>query len=470
MKDLSIIFDCGATNVRVVAMNTKGNIEAIESFPNGTKEDPETPGGRIWDLDEIWDKFCKASGTVMSQIDTSRICGVSVTTFGADGGFLNEKNELVYPVVSWQCERTVPVMQNIGKYISLQDIYNETGVFPYNFNTVAKLIWFKENRPDVISKASRFLFMPSLIQLKLGSEGINDTTMLGTGMITNFEARDCSEKVLSAIDVDPALFGPLAEPGENVGVVNSRASGQTGLPEGTPLLATGHDTQFAVVGSGADANQPVLSSGTWEILMSRSWDCTCTPHELDLGITTELDAEPGMYDIGINYMGSGTLEWIKRHFFPFDEYEAMIREAETVPPGSQGVRVKTDFYNAKDAGPAGAIKGLTLQSTRGHIFRAALEGLSLKMKEALSAVEKAGQFQASSVICVGGGSKNDLWNQIRADVCGVPVTTIDQKETTVLGAAMFVFKGAGVVNSLDEARENIDYSPEVFHPSGNLVF
>ncbi|MFW5753315.1 MAG: L-fuculokinase [Marinilabiliaceae bacterium] len=469
MKDLSIIFDCGATNVRVVAINSRGSIESLESFPNSTKEDPETPGGRIWDLDEIWDKFCKASKLVMSQIDTSRICGVSVTTFGADGAFLNEKDELMYPVVSWQCERTAPVMQNIGKYISLQDIYHETGVFPYNFNTVAKLIWFKENRPDIIPNDSRFLFMPSLIHLKLGGEGINDATMLGTGMITNIETRDCSEKVFQAIDVDPALFGPLTEPGENVGVVDPRASERTGLPENTPLIASGHDTQFAIVGSGAGVNQPVLSSGTWEILMCRSRDCTCTNRELDLGITTELDAEPGMYDIGINYMGSGTLEWIKRHFFPFDDYETMVREAEAVPPGSDGVRVKTDFYNAKDTGPAGGIEGLTLQTTRGHIFRAALEGLSLKMKDALRAVEKAGRFQASSVICVGGGSKNDLWNRIRADVCGVPVTTIDQKETTVLGAAMFVFKGTGVVESLDEARGNIDYSPVVYHPSGDFV-
>ncbi|MFO7999970.1 MAG: L-fuculokinase [Marinilabilia sp.] len=474
MEDIAIIFDCGATNIRVVAIDPSGRIEASASTPNQTKEDPTFPGGRIWDLEEIWEKFCRTSREVTQKIDTNRIRGVSVTTFGADGTFIDEVGHLLTPVISWQCGRTAPVMKDIGKYMTLADLYQETGVFPYNFNTIAKLIWYKENRPEVLSRASGFLFMPSLIHQKLGNVRINDVTMLGTGMITHHGSRKCSDKVFDALAIDPSLLGNVAEPGDTVGEVTREAASQTGLPEGIPLIATGHDTQFAMIGSGAQANQPVLSSGTWEILMTRSFDCTCTNRELKLGITTEFDAVPGMYNIGMNYMGSGTLEWIRNHFYsgcPEDKcYDIMIKEAEAVPPGSEGVRVNTDFYNAEGAGPAGAIEGLTLQTTRGHIVRAALEGLSYKMKEALRAVEKAGHFEASSVICVGGGSRNDLWNQIRADICGVPVTTIDQKETTVLGAAMFVFKGIGMFSSLKEAQVNIDYAPTVFHPSGkNLM-
>ena len=66
------------------------------------------------------------------------------------------------------------------------------------------------------------------------------------------------------------------------------------IPAGIPVVATGHDTQFAIFGSGAEKNQPVLSSGTWEILMVRSERFRSGKEQLDMGITTELDSRPGL--------------------------------------------------------------------------------------------------------------------------------------------------------------------------------
>lgn len=104
-----------------------------------------------------------------------------------------------------------------------------------------------------------------------------------------------------------------------------------------------------------------------------------------------------------------------------------------------------------------------MHTTRGHIYRAALEALSYKLKGALNAIEKAGNFKAESVICVGGGSKNELWNQIRADICQIPVKIISQKETTVLGASFFVFIGAGIFSSVAEAQKIVKENA-VFYP------
>ncbi|MGB8491228.1 MAG: FGGY family carbohydrate kinase, partial [Bacteroidales bacterium] len=84
-KSIVIVFDCGATNVRAIAINPRGEIVASESYSNNTRPDPDYPTYRIWDTGEIWDKMCKASRRVLSNIRAEDVAGVTVTTFGVDG-------------------------------------------------------------------------------------------------------------------------------------------------------------------------------------------------------------------------------------------------------------------------------------------------------------------------------------------------------------------------------------------------
>src|ERR1035437_10562215 len=95
--DTVIVFDCGATNIRVIAINSKGEILASESFPNQTRPDPFYPSFRIWDIKEIGDKMCCASQKVISKINVNRIAGVTVTTFGVDGTLFDKTGKMLYP-------------------------------------------------------------------------------------------------------------------------------------------------------------------------------------------------------------------------------------------------------------------------------------------------------------------------------------------------------------------------------------
>ena len=311
--DIVIVFDCGATNVRVIAINSKGKILASESFPNNTKPDPFYPTYRIWDIKEIWNKMCRASQTIVNQIDINKIVGVTVTTFGVDGTFFDKSGEMLYPVISWQCERTIPIMANIDKYLPLNELYYESGVLPFSFNTINKLIWFAEQKPEIIEKSSGFLFMPSIFSFLLTGEMVNDTTMAGTSMLTNLKTRGFSKNIIDKIKFPFEKIGTPVEAGTITGSINSKASSETGIPEGIPVVATGHDTQFAIFGSGAEKNQPVLSSGTWEILMVRSEEFRSGREQLDMGITTELDSRPGLYNIGNQWIASGMLEWARKN-------------------------------------------------------------------------------------------------------------------------------------------------------------
>jgi L-fuculokinase len=466
--DIVIVFDCGATNIRVIAINSKGEILASESFPNYARPDPFYPSYRIWDVREIWSKMCLASQKVVSQINPNNISGVTVTTFGVDGTLFDKSGNMLYPVISWQCERTNQIMQNIDKYLPLNELYNESGVLPFSFNTINKLIWFVEQKPDIVGRSSSFLFLSSIISFYLTGEMVNDITMAGTSMLTNLKTRGYSGNIIGKINFPFEKMGVPVEAGTITGQINSSACTKTLIPVGTPVVATGHDTQFAIFGSGAEINQPVLSSGTWEILMVRSEKCRSGKEQLDLGITTELDSRPALYDIGNQWIASGVLEWARRNLYSniTDRvYEEMISGAEKVPPGCNGVKVIPKFYEELNGKPAGQILGLTLESTREEIFRAMLEALSARLAEGKRALENAGHFNTESILCVGGGSKNRLWNQLKADYTGVPLKIIDQKETTVLGASLFVQAACGNASSPEEARSAIDYKTEIIEPT-----
>lgn len=465
--DIAIVFDCGATNVRVIAINSRGEILASDSLPNTTSPDPLFPAYRIWDVNDIWTKMCKASKNVINRVNRSDIAGVTITTFGVDGTLFDRSGKMLYPVISWQCERTNRIMAEIDRYIPLADLYGEAGVLPFNFNTINKLIWFMENKPDLVEKTDVFMYMPSIFSYFLTGEMVNDMTMAGTSMLTSLRTRDYSPEITGKIGFPPEKLGKTVEPGSITGRITLKAAGETGLPEGIPVVATGHDTQFAVFGSGAEVNEPVLSSGTWEILMVRAGAYKTGKEQLDMAITTELDVMPGLYNIGNQWIASGMLEWAKRILYPdisSNVYEVMIRGASEVPPGSNGVRINPKFYEELKGEPGGQILGLTMDTTRDQIYRAMLEALSQRLKEGKDALEKAGGFRTDTILCVGGGSKNRLWNQLRADYTGVPVKVTDKTETTVLGASLFVQAACGNASSPLEARSVIDYKTELYEP------
>ena len=467
--DIVIVFDCGATNVRVVAINSKGEILAAESYPNNTRPDPFYPFYRIWDIHEIWNKMCMASKKIVRKINPANIIGATVTTFGVDGTLFDQKGRMLYPVISWQCDRTTPIMSDIEKYIPLEELYNECGVLPFNFNTINKLIWFLENRPGLTEESYRFLFMPSIFIFLLTGEMVNDTTMAGTSMLTTLKTRGFSEAIFNKTGFPAEKMGPVAEPGTIAGTITSEASVITSLPKNVPVVLTGHDTQFAIFGSGAWKNQPVLSSGTWEILMVRAEEFKTGFEQLELGITTEFDSRPGLYNIGNQWIASGVIEWARKNLYndlTSKVYETMISGAEKVPPGSNGVRVVPKFYEELKGKPGGEIHGLRMESTRDEIYRAILESLAERLAQGKKALENAGGFKTESILCVGGGSKNRLWNRLRAEYTGVPIRIIDHKETTVLGASLFVQAACGNASSPEEARERIEFRTEVIEPGG----
>jgi L-fuculokinase len=382
---------------------------------------------------------------------------------------MKRNGSLCYPVISWQCSRTGSIEKNIRKYFDPEWLFKKTGLQSYHFNTIHKLIWLRENRPDVLDDMDHYVMMPSLILYKLTGQFVTDTTMAGTSMLTDLKKRCFSDEILQPLGLDKSVFPPLVEPGTIVGQVTSTAAESLGIVSGVPVVAAGHDTQFAIVGSGAGINQPVLSSGTWEVLMVRSNAESLRIPEKKSGITIELDCREGLVNPGVQWVASGVLEWVGRMLYSDipeagSKYAAMIREASEVPPGSDGVTMIPELFPGGYSGKIGSINGFTHETRRAHLYRAALEALSFYARNGLEKLQQAGNYKAENVICVGGGSKNKLWNQIRADVLGIPVKALDMKETTALGAALVAFVASGIYKNTEEAFQALDNRYEQYFP------
>lgn len=473
--DCVVVMDCGATTTRAVAVDVRGNLVVSASRPNSPSPQP---GGKsdwkIWDLDEVWGKLCDSCREVCRAVPRERIRAVTVVTFGADGAPLKKDGSLAYPVISWQCERTKEFAEAIKKILSPQEIYEITGYQIIGFNTLLKWMWLRKYAAQALARGNRWVMMSGLLSHKLSGEMMIEPTAASTTMAMDIRRRDWSEKMLSLVGLDRSFFPAWSQPGDVVGTVTRRASDETGLPEGMPVIAGGHDTQFAPFGSGAKPGEAILSTGTWEIALLRTQKCEPEAVGFGEGLIIETDAVPGWWNPQLLMIASGIIEWVRRNFFSPEAdregiHRLMIEEGRSALPGAGGVTVVPAFVEgtgpAKKYGIPGCITGLTLSTTRGQVYRAVIEGLCYQLRQALDILSRATGFKPTGIRVVGGGAKNDFWNQTRADVTRLPATVPDVKEATVLGAAAFGFKGAGIVSSPEEFVSGIDLGGEVFEPS-----
>ncbi|WP_086981343.1 L-fuculokinase [Vibrio aphrogenes] len=470
-----IILDCGATNVRAIAVNHQGRIVASHYIRNETIKTKTHPVQHVWDFEQIWDKLIQCCQKVASKIGSHTICAISVTTFGVDGAPFDKNGLQIYPIISWKCSRTIPVMELVESELDRQALYQINGIGDYNFNTFYKLKWLKDNEPEIYQRMDKFVFISSMLTYRLTGILTTDRTMAGTSMLTTLQTGEWNISALNYLNLSEQQFPPIVNAGEKIGNISTLIANQLGLPEGIPVVSCGHDTQFALFGSGVEIDQPFLSSGTWEILMARTHCPNLHADYLQEGLTTEFDADNSLYNPAIQWLSSGIMEWISNTLYTEhkdnqDLYRIMVEEGESVPPGCNGVHFTPKFLPNQKGNGEGAIHGLSINTTRGDIYRAALESLAHQLKSSLAKLSMISDFKPKSLVVVGGGSKNSLWNQIRADVINLPLHIVEESEATVIGAAMYAFFGAGTYNSIYQAQQAMKPQYYKVLPSENHTF
>jgi L-fuculokinase len=465
VKKLALVIDCGATSVRAAAVDDRGRIVHLEARPNAAVR--QKPGSEwlVWDLEDIWKKMLLCSSAVVRRSGGERFAAVTVTSFSDDGAPFDRDRNMLYPVISWQCARTVPVAESIGDRIDPRLLFRVTGEQPLHQHTLFRLLWLREHEPRVFARMRGYLMFPGIINRRLTGETVNDPTTGDSMMLMDIRTRAYSPRLLGLCGLDASYFPPLVVPGTVIGALLPRVARSMGLKNSPPVVAAGHDTQFAIYGSGCAPGGATLSSGTWEILFMRTGKPLTSAMAYNGGIKNECDAETGVYDCGTQWVGAGVLEWLKARMCRNDA-TALLREAAMINPGCGGLAVLPSFMPGpcSPAPSSGSIMGLNLQTSEAEIYRAALEGLSFTLRAALERIERASKKKIPGLIVVGGGSANDTWNRIRASVLGRPVYAAAQKESTILGAAMFAFAGAGFFRSPGEARAAFNLKARTVEP------
>nr|WP_321461790.1 L-fuculokinase [uncultured Cohaesibacter sp.] len=465
-EEAVLVLDCGSTNVRAIAVSASGKVIARASEKNTTYPDPDHEDWHYWSFEALCEKLFRCAREVIKVVAPERIKAVTVTTFGADGTFLDASGKLIYPIISWKCSRTIEPMSYMDRYINPERVSAISGVGFFSFNTFNKFIWFRENHPELLDSASHFMFVSSLFTHLLTGRFTNDATMVGTSQLTDYRTQDYSQEILDTVGVQKSLFPETIYPGEVVGPLLKESADMMGLIAGTPVISAGHDTQFAIFGAGATPEQPVLSSGTWEILMARCPSIEIPTSEIfKTPFTCEWDVMRGHYNPGYQYIASAVIEWFARTMYSgvsgSNVYEVMIKEAMDAPEDCHGVEIDPDMLIGN-----GTMSRLSLDVDRGSLVRAALNGLVLKLQNGLSILEQVGNFKASQLTMVGGGTRNQFWTQLKANALGIPINVLDEAETTVLGASMFALSGAGLYQSADEARRAFNPPCHVTLPEG----
>jgi len=248
---------------------------------------------------------------------------------------------------------------------------------------------------------------------------------------------------------------PVREPSSVIGQVTSQAAHTTGLAAGTPVVAGSADHIASAFSAGLKANGDLLVKlgGAGDILYSLDH------FKVDPNLYLDYHVIPGKYILNGCMASSGSLiKWFHKQFAPQQSYADLDAEAEALPAGANGLILLPYFLGEKtpinDPLARGTLVGLTLSHTRGHIFRAILEGIAYGFYHHLVILQQHGPRPKRGRVTNGGASSH-LWKQITADVLGIPLEQIAQHPGSSLGAAFVAGMGIGAFSDWDEIERFI---------------
>lgn len=359
----------------------------------------------------------------------------------------------------WMDQRCKPqcewMVENFG-----EKIYQHTGRYPSTTTSAAKLLWIKQNKPDVIEGAHKFLLAKDYIRFKLTGEFATDITDSGGTSLLDRKTKNWSGEILAEVIGVPTEKMPVIRQSMDIaGYVTSRVAAETALAAGTPVIVGSSDVYATLVGANIYAPRRVcLYMGT------AAWMCMSLHSEADnpgddeydvirtrwLGATATLGATVKWYKDVIGYAEVTQAEKMK-----IDPYILVAAEAGKSEPGAGGVIFLPHMMGERAirANPdaKGVFFGLTLAHQRCHLIRAILEGNAYLVRHLL---DESGQIdQISEVFAVGGGAKSYLWRQIIADVTRKPVLAPQIFEAASLGVAILASVGIGAFKSIRETAK-----------------
>ena len=446
--------DTSTTSSKALVIDEHGEVVAVASSPH-TLQTPRP----LWseqDTHEWWDAVAVSIRSVLEKagIGGERIAAIGLTGQMHGLVLLDEAGNVLRPAILWNDQRTQSQCDEIHRIIGKEKFIQITGNVALTGFTAPKILWVKENEPDVFAKARHVLLPKDYIRYKLTVEYAMDKADGAGTVLFDLKARDWSDKVLSALDI-PRLWMPKTFEGpEFTGYVTREAASLTGLKAGTPVAAGGGDQAAQAVGVGAVEPGIVgLTVGTSGVVFATTPSALIEPEGR---LHAFCHAVPGMWHfMGVMLSAAGSLQWYRDTIAPNISFDDLLKEAESIPAGSEGLQFLPYLSGERTPHPdplaRGAFIGLTLRHSRGHMTRAVLEGVAFGLKDSFTLIQNSGLGEITQVRASGGGTKGALWRQILASVLEAELVTVNTTEGAAYGSALLAGVGAGAWNDVASA-------------------
>jgi len=438
--------DTSTTSSKALLIDERGEVIAVASSPH-TLQIPRP----LWseqDPREWWDAV---SASIRSVLEKAGIGGKQVAAVGLTGQMhglvlLDEAGNVLRPAILWNDQRTQSQCDEIHRRIGKERFIQITGNVALTGFTAPKILWVKENEPDIYAKAKHVLLPKDYIRYKLTGEYAMDKADGSGTVLFDLKSRKWSREVLEALGIDASWMPRTFEGPEFTGRVAAEAASITGLKVGTPIAAGGGDQAAQAVGVGAvDPGVVALTVGTSGVVFATTPSALIEPEGR---LHAFCHAVPGMWHfMGVMLSAAGSLQWYRDTLAPNVSFDDLLKEAEVAPAGSEGLQFLPYLSGERTPHPdplaRGAFIGLTLRHSRAHMTRAVLEGVSFGLKDIFTLIQNAGLGTISQVRASGGGTKGALWRQILASVLGTELVTVNTTEGAAYGAALLAGVGTG---------------------------
>lgn len=466
--------DVGSTGCKIIVYDTDGN-----TLGRVYRDCPITRamGAHEADAQAIAD-------TVMAVIREAAerypgIAGIGVASFGESFVLLDENDAPLLPVMLYTDPRGTEESAQLAGLLGEDRIVSIAGVKPAAMYSLPKLMWVKAHCPEVWQKVRRICLMEDYLVYLLTGKAQIDYSLAARTMAFDVHRLEWSRTLLDAAGVDPARLSTPVPTGTSAGRVKPELAAALGLDPAALIVSVSHDQVAAAIGSGVfDESCAVDGAGTVECItpvFSRCDDAVLA----DGGYSIVPFITPGTYVCyAFSFTGGSLVQWVIDNLAG-DARAQALREGRDVysvldaacADAPTGLLALPHFAGAAtpymDSGSKGAILGLTLDHTAADLYRAVMEGVCYEMRLNMEALASGG-VAIPALRATGGGARNRMWLQMKADILGVPVTALATADAGTTGSAMLAGIACGEFADLPQAARAMVREKETFLPRPDM--
>lgn len=449
MSDGQVIgVDIGTSSSKGVLVNLDGSIAAT-----ATREHEVSRPHQGWvemDTGLWWEEFCSISRELVAAA-SAPILSVGASGMGPCVALTDHAGVPLRPAILYGVDtRATEQIRRLSDELGSEEILDRCGSILSTQSAGPKLAWVADSEPAVFERARRMFMPASWLAWNLTGEYVLDHHSASQCTpLYDSHAQDWyapwANPIVGDIELPRLVWADTV-----VGRVTARAAESSGVPEGTPVVSGTIDAWAEAVS--VDAQNPgdlMLMYGTTMFLINTIAERVTVPQ-----LWGTIGALAGTRNLAGGMASSGAITSWLRALVGSPDYETLVAEAATSGAGANGLLMLPYFSGERtpiaDPDARGVIAGLTLQHTRGDLYRAALEATAFGVRHNIDTITRAAGG-IRRIVAVGGGTRGGLWPQIVSDVTGV----VQQIPGVTIGASYGVAHlAAHHVADVDIARWN----------------